>query len=94
MTEEEEQVLCEEAKRVGRSHGWDHANYEAAYGKAPKQPPGTPGAMAKTMPWKYKRGQGFAHSRVGGNGTHATEDAYKRGWQAGVRQYRKEHPDG
>lgn len=90
---EEEQALCEEAKRVGRSHGWDHANYEAAYGKAPKQAPGTPGAMAKTMPWKY-RNRLYENGKATGAGTYASAHAYKQGWQAGVRQYRKEHPDG
>lgn len=89
----EEIAECEEAKRVGRSHGWDHANYEAAYGKAPKQAPGTPGAMAKTMPFRY-RNRLYNNGVPQGAGTYATAHAYKQGWQAGVRQYKKENPSG
>lgn len=90
---DEEQNLCNEAERVGRSHGWDHANYEAAYGKAPKQAPGTPGAMAKTMPWKY-RNKLYENGKPTGAGTYASAHAYKRGWRKGVAQWKRENPGG
>lgn len=89
----EEIAKCEEAKRVGRSHGWDHANYEAAYGKEPKAPPGTPGPMSRTMPYTYRMMQ-YLNGKATGGGTYATAHHYKLGWKAGVAQYKRENPSG
>lgn len=86
----EETAAIEEAREVGKRHGYDHANYEAAYGPEPKGKPGEPGPCARTMPLRFK----ILPYGQGGTKHAGTQGAYTAGWRSGVARYKREHRDG
>lgn len=58
---------------TGAERGWDHANYEDAYGKE-ERVPGEPGARRRMCP--------------GWCDTYDLLPSYNRGWGAGVRRFK------
>lgn len=70
VTPEEEQ----RAYDVGTERGWDHANYEEAYGKEETPAPGEPSARQRMCP-AWCAG-------------YPLNNPYNKGWATGVRRYK------